>query len=75
MLKFFWRRYGHVTPAPCDWRHDPLGHPALREMSLRELADLPMVAEMPMRMTRVELTEDCRRDVNRVQSAGCTVSR
>jgi hypothetical protein len=50
-------------------------HPALREMSLRELADLPMVAEVPMRITRVELTEGCRQDVSRMQSAGCTVSR
>jgi hypothetical protein len=75
MFKFFWRRCGPVTPAACDWGHDPLGHPALREMSLRELADLPMVAEVPMRITRVELTEDCRQDVSRMQSAGCTVSR
>ena len=58
-----------------DWRHDPLGHPALREMSLRELADLPMVAEVPMRMTRVEVKEDCRRGVGRLPSSACAVSR
>lgn len=25
-----------------DWRHDPLQHPAIQSMSLRELADLPL---------------------------------
>lgn len=58
-----------------DWWHDPLGHPAVREMSLRELADLPLVAEVPMRRTRVEVTEDRQRRVSRLQSAGCAVSR
>jgi hypothetical protein len=75
MLKIFWNRTAAKVKAQADWRHDPLGHPALRQMSLRELADLPMVAEMPMRMTRAEVTDDCRRGVSRVQSARCTVSR
>jgi hypothetical protein len=52
-----------------------MGHPALREMSLRELADLPMVAEVPTPMVRVEVTEDCQRRVSRVQSGGCAISR
>jgi hypothetical protein len=47
----------------------------LREMSLRELGDLPMVAEVPMRLARVEATENCQRRVSRVQSGGCAVSR
>lgn len=28
------------------WRSDPLGHPDLAEMSLRELADLPLPASI-----------------------------
>ncbi len=75
MFKFLWRRREPMAPLVPDWRHDPMGHPALREMSLRELADLPMVAEMPMRVARVEATEDCQRRVSRVQSGGCAVSR
>lgn len=73
MFKFLWRLREPVTPVVRDWRHDPMGHPALREMNLRELADLPMVAEAPMRVKRVEVTEDCRRAVSRVQAAECTV--
>lgn len=30
-----------MCPGPDDWRRDPLSHPDLRGMSLRELADLP----------------------------------
>ncbi|MDQ0420078.1 hypothetical protein J2045_001097 [Peteryoungia aggregata LMG 23059] len=75
MFKFLWRRREPVTPLVRDWRHDPMGHPALREMNLRELADLPMVAEVPMRVARVEATEGCQRRVSRVQSGGCAVSR
>ncbi|THV17249.1 hypothetical protein E9677_04495 [Rhizobium rhizophilum] len=75
MFKFLWRRREPVTPVVRDWRHDPMGHPALREMSLRELADLPMVAEMPIRVARAEATENCQRRASRVQSGGCAVSR
>lgn len=75
MFKFLWMRRKAVTPVARDWRYDPMGHPALREMSLRELADLPMVAEVPTRMARVEVTEDCQRRVSRVQSARCAISR
>jgi hypothetical protein len=74
MFKFLWRQR-EPTPVNRDWRHDPMGHPALREMSLRELGDLPMVAEVPMRLARVEATENCQRRVSRVQSGGCAVSR
>lgn len=28
------------------WRHDPLSHPAIRKMSVRELADLPIDATL-----------------------------
>jgi hypothetical protein len=75
MLNFLWIRRKAVTPVARDWRDDPMGHPALREMSLRELADLPMVAEVPTPMVRVEVTEDCQRRVSRVQSGGCSISR
>jgi len=75
MFKFLWRRRKPVAPTSRDWRHDPMGHPALQEMSLRELADMPMVAEVPMRVARVEATEDCQRRVSRVQSGGCAVSQ
>ena len=75
MLKFLWRRREPVTPTARDWRDDPMGHPALRVMSLRELADLPMVAEVPMRMTRVEVSEDRQRGVSWLRSSACTVSR
>ena len=30
-----------ACPGADDWRRDPLSHPDLRRMSLRELADLP----------------------------------
>lgn len=51
MFKFFWsRRQGHQTGTTRDWRHDPSGHPALLQMSTRELADMPMVPELPMRI-------------------------
>jgi hypothetical protein len=74
MFKFLWRLCEAVTPVARDWRHDPMGHPALREMNLQELADLPMVAEVPMRVTQVVVTEDCQRRVSRVQSGACTAS-
>ena len=74
MFKFLWRRYVATPCEAADWRHDPLGHPALTGMSLRELADLPMVPEAPMRVTRVEVTEHCRRRVSRIQTAACTAS-
>ena len=75
MFKFLWRRREPVTPVVRDWRHDPMGHPALREMDLRELADLPMVAEVPMRMARVEVNDGCRSGVGRDIPAGCVASR
>jgi hypothetical protein len=37
--------FGHALAEPSDanesWQHDPLSHPDLQAMSLRELADLP----------------------------------
>ncbi len=75
MFKFLWRGY---EAAPCkavDWRHDPLGHPALTGMSLRELADLPMVAEVPMRADQAELAHGCRDGFANEFSARCGVPR
>jgi len=33
------------------WKNDPLSHPAIREMSMRELADLPVSALRPNQET------------------------
>lgn len=46
MFKFFWTKQPHSqTDTKADWQHDPSGHPALLQMSARELADMPMVPE------------------------------
>ncbi|WP_454848551.1 hypothetical protein [Rhizobium binxianense] len=47
-LKFFLIREPRREPegAYDRWRGDPLGHPDLAEMSLRELADLPLPASV-----------------------------
>jgi hypothetical protein len=42
MLKFFWRKGQSGRPS-----HDPLDHPAIRAMSLDEIADLPMTPHWP----------------------------
>jgi hypothetical protein len=73
MFKLSWRK---PRRAQCcneqDWRHDPLGHPDLREMSTRELADMPMVPEVPVRTTKVEVVAfDCRHGVGGDNPAGC----
>ncbi|MBU2328872.1 MAG: hypothetical protein KJ755_16225 [Alphaproteobacteria bacterium] len=76
MFKFFWRLREPEAEAARDWRHDPTGHPAVRAMNLKELADLPMVAEVPMRVAKAEVAAcDCRLGVGQVRSAGCAVSR
>ncbi|MBU0834992.1 MAG: hypothetical protein KKH33_21720 [Alphaproteobacteria bacterium] len=75
MLKIFWKQATATAKARADWRHDPLGHPALQEMSLLELADLPMVAEVQMRQGRAEVVEDCRLSASHGHRAGCSVSR
>lgn len=75
MFKLFWSRTTAGRQTDRDWRHDPLGHPALQDMSLRELADLPMVAEVPMRVCRVEMANDCRRGVGQEHPAGSAASR
>lgn len=55
MFKLFWRRtHGAQDYKERDWRHDPLGHPVLLPMSARELADLPMVPEVPMRVAKAK---------------------
>jgi hypothetical protein len=75
MFKFLWRRYEATPCKAADWRHDPLGHPALTGMSLRELADLPMVAEVPMRVGKPQLAQGRRRHFADELSARCGVSR
>lgn len=75
MFKFLWRRYEATPCEGADWRHDPLGHPALTGMSLRELADLPMVAEVPMRMAKAEEAHGCRDGFAHEFLARCGVSR
>lgn len=46
MFKFFWSKAGNrgdsISQSDDVWRRDPLSHPALRVMTERELADLPM---------------------------------
>lgn len=76
MLKLFWRRIrGAGSSNVQDWRHDPLGHPALREMSLRELADLHVVAEVPMRVGKVEADARSGQGVSQELSCQCAASR
>ncbi|MFC3318410.1 hypothetical protein ACFOHY_16475 [Rhizobium rosettiformans] len=76
MFKFLWKPTTHSTPAPHDWRHDPMGHPTVRDMSLRELADLPMVAEVPKPARTVE-RQACggRQSVGRMHAAACALPR
>ncbi|THV23937.1 hypothetical protein FAA97_08125 [Peteryoungia ipomoeae] len=60
---------------PCistDWRHDPMGHPALAGMDLQSLADLPMVPELPVPAARA--ADRCR-DVEGQRLARCVASR
>ncbi len=76
MFKLFWRSIrGAGSSNVQDWRHDPLGHPALWEMSLRELADLHVVAEMPMRVGKVEADARSGQGVSQELSRRCVVSR
>ncbi|MBL0934925.1 MAG: hypothetical protein IBJ07_09255 [Rhizobiaceae bacterium] len=42
MLKFFWKGVQSGVRS-----HDPLDHPAIRAMSLDEIADLPMTPDWP----------------------------
>ncbi|EJC73767.1 hypothetical protein [Rhizobium hidalgonense] len=47
LLKFFLKptlAMGGVDIAP-NWKDDPLRHPEVERMSLREIADLPLGAE------------------------------
>ncbi|MDH4414166.1 MAG: hypothetical protein QE484_12720 [Rhizobium sp.] len=73
MFKLSWRKIREALGCnEPDWRHDPSGHPALMAMSARELADLPMVPEVPMRAKKVEVAAlDCRQDVGGERPAGC----
>ncbi|TPP09626.1 hypothetical protein [Rhizobium glycinendophyticum] len=76
MFKNFWKT--SVQPrnqVAQDWRHDPLGHPALLAMNQRALADLPMVAEVPVRMSTVQVADGCRRGADEGIVEGCAVSR
>ncbi|WP_299407213.1 hypothetical protein [uncultured Roseobacter sp.] len=40
-LRSFWRQDAKTEAAQAQWKRDPLSHPALRQMSKRELSDLP----------------------------------
>ena len=76
MFKNFWKTvFQQRHCAEPDWRLDPLGHPDLLAMNQRQLADLPMVAEVPMRVAKVEGTAGCRRGADGGLVAGCAVSR
>lgn len=76
MFKFFWK--APVQPRNQlvqDWRHDPLGHPALLAMNQRALADLPMVAEVPVRVGTVEVDARSGQGVSQELSCRCAGSR
>ena len=74
MIKIFWKTlFQQNIYAEPDWRLDPSGHPELLAMSLRELADLPMVAEVAVRAGKVD--DRCRSDLGGDIPAGCVVSR
>ena len=76
MFKKFWKTlFQRCNRAAPDWRLDPLGHPALLAMNQRQLADLPMVAEVPMRVAKVEVDACSGRGVNPEFSWRCAVSR
>ncbi|RKE86451.1 hypothetical protein [Rhizobium sp. AG855] len=76
MFKIFWKTlFQQNSYAEPDWRLDPSGHPELLTMSLRELADLPMVAEVAVRVGKVEVVDGCRSGVGGDIPAGCIVSR
>ncbi|PYB77769.1 hypothetical protein [Rhizobium wuzhouense] len=76
MFKIFWKTlFQQNRYAEPDWRLDPSGHPELLTMSLRELADLPMVAEVPVRVRTVEVADGCRRGADGGIAEGCAVSR
>ena len=48
MLKFFWKESEALVRRQARrWQRDPLSHPQLQNMSLRELADLPIPAAWP----------------------------
>jgi hypothetical protein len=51
MFKFFW--ICHREPAS----NDPLAHPAIRAMSLDQIADLPMTPDWPHGGKRVSVPE------------------
>lgn len=75
MFKLFWTRTTRAEAATDDWRHDPMGHPALQRMGLRDLADLPMVAEIPTRALKVEVAAARHQAERRQHPAGCAASR
>lgn len=81
MFKFIWKQRNALPCGASDWRHDPLGHPALTRMSPRELADLPMVAEAPMPVAEVQaqaqtrVAHGRRHGFGKELSARCAVSR
>lgn len=76
MFKLFWRRMrGAGRSTEQDWRHDPLGHAALMAMNARELADLPVVSEIPMRVGKVEVGARSGQGVSQEFSCRCAVSR
>ena len=76
MFKNFWKTlFQQRNRAEPDWRLDPLGHPALLAMNQRQLADLPMVAEVPIGVTKVEVDDCSGRGVNPEFSCRCAVSR
>ncbi|MDH4439433.1 MAG: hypothetical protein QE284_03515 [Rhizobium sp.] len=77
MFKLSWKKMrGAEGCQKQDWQNDPSGHPALLVMSTRELADLPMVPEVPMWATKGDVAAlDSRHGIGREITGGCVVSR
>jgi hypothetical protein len=76
MFKIFWKTlFQQNNCAEPDWRFDPSGHPELLGMSPRELADLPMVAEVAVRVGQIEVNDGCRGGLGGDIPAGCVASR
>lgn len=75
MFKLFWKDVIKDRQVSKDWRHDPMGHPALHDMGLLELADLPMVAEIPLRAPQTEIGAACGQRIAPTQPVACCLSR
>lgn len=75
MFKFFWKFVfsGNGRSAPA-WQQDPLSHPDIHAMSLRELADLPLPAEVPTARIAERRALPARSNMAKPQSILCQLA-